>query len=427
VHDTSCAGAPRAPGDPLAAAAEAYFRAHEPERLDALYGAVAPRGRLSQGAVRSLYGEKMRLSASRADKFSACRFAYFLQYGLRAKPRKPAAFAPPEFGTFMHFVLEHVAAAADAAGGFAALSAEALDALTDEAIGLYVHETLDDFAEKSPRFIYLFNRLSKSVRRVVDDMADELRGSDFKPLGFELDFSALGGLAPVPLPDGGSLAVTGIADRVDGWVHNGKLYLRVVDYKTGRKAFSLSDIWYGMGLQMLLYLFTLQKSGETLYARAAEPAGVLYVPARDILLSENSDLTDEQISEKRAANLRRSGLLLDDPEILRAMEHGESARRLPVTWKDGAPSGEALASAERLGLLARHIAGTLAALANEIGGGDIAANPYFKSAQDHACQYCEYAAACRFSEGEDGDRRRYLKKLDAAAVWNLLEGGARNG
>lgn len=415
-------------GDPLAAAAEAYFRAREPERLDALFkAAAAPRGRLSAGAVRALYGDRPRLSASRADKFSACRFAYFLQYGLRAKLRRPAEFAPPEFGTFMHFVLEHVAAAANDAGGFAGLSAEALDALTDAAIRLYVHETLDDFAEKSPRFVYLFSRLSKSVRRVVEDMADELRNSDFKPLGFELDFSKLGGLAPVPLPGGGCLSVTGIADRVDGWVHNGKLYLRVVDYKTGKKAFSLSDVWYGMGLQMLLYLFTLQKSGESLYACAAEPAGVLYVPARDILLSENSDLTDEQIAEKRTANLRRSGLLLDDPDILRAMEHRESSRRLPVTWKDGAPAGDALASAERLGLLSKHIAETLAALAKEIGGGDIAANPYFKSVQDHACQYCDYADACRFSEGEDGDRRRYLKKLDNAVVWDLLEGGAQNG
>lgn len=420
--------ASHAPGDPLTQAAAEYFRARAPERLEVLREAASqPRGRLSPTAVRALYGDRLRLSASRADRLSACRFAYFLQYGLGAKARRSAEFSPPEFGTFMHFVLERVASGAAAAGGFGSFSQSALDALTDEAIGQYIHDTLDDFAEKSPRFIYLFNRLVKSARRVVADMADELNNALFQPLSFELDFSRLSGLAAAPLPGGGSLTVTGIADRVDGWVRDGRLYLRVVDYKTGRKSFSLSDVWHGMGLQMLLYLFTLQKNGRSLYDREAVPAGVLYVPARDDILSAPSDMTDEELAEKRAAGLRRSGLILDDPEILRAMEGGDSPRRLPVKWKDGAPSGEALASAERLGLLSRHIDDTLFALAEGLRRGDIAANPYYKGPQDHACQYCEYAAACRFSEGEDGDRRRYLKKYGPDEVWGMLEGGAGNG
>lgn len=413
---------------PLTAAASAYYRAREPDRLEAVLRAAAlSRGMLSSGAVRALYGERLRLSASRADKLSACRFAYFLQYGLRAKPRKPAAFSPPEFGTFMHFVLEHVAKAANESGGFGNLSDTALDGLTEGAIQQYIQEALFDFAEKSPRFVYLFKRLTKSVRRIVGDMAEELRNSEFRPLSFELDFSALGESASTPLPGGGSLTVTGIADRVDGWVKDGRLYLRVVDYKTGKKSFSFTDIWYGMGLQMLLYLFTLSKNGETVYGHKIAPAGVLYIPARDPILLADSDLPDEEIAQSRTKGLRRSGLILDDPDVIRAMEPECAPRRLPVKWKDGAPSGEALASAERLGLLSRHIDETLTVLANELQKGSIAANPYFKGAQDNACQYCDFAAACRFSEGEDGDRRRYLHKLHADEVWSRLEGGASNG
>ncbi|NCB50720.1 MAG: ATP-dependent nuclease subunit B [Clostridia bacterium] len=420
--------APRGAADPLTEAASGYFQTREPERLEAVLKAAAlPRGKLSDDAVRALYGDRLRLSASRADKLSSCRFAYFLQYGLRAKARKPAEFSPPEFGTFMHYVLEHVASAASSGGGFESLTDEKLDSLTDEAIRQYIRETLFDFAEKSPRFVYLFNRLTKSVRRIVGDMADELRNSDFRPLSFELDFSQMDETASVPLPGGGSLKVTGIADRVDGWVKDGTLYLRVVDYKTGKKSFSLSDIWHGMGLQMLLYLFTLQKNGETVYGREIVPAGVLYVPARDLILSESSDLTDDEIAEKRAAGLKRSGLVLDDSSVIRAMEPEGAARRLPIKWKDGTPTGEALASAERLGLLSRHIDETLTVLANELRKGSIAANPYFKGSADNACQYCDYAAACRFSEGEDGDRRRYLHNLNASEVWNRLEGGGSNG
>ncbi len=316
--------------------------------------------------------------------------------------------------------------AANAGGGFGILTDDKLDSLTEEAIAQYIHETLFDFAERSPRFVYLFNRLTKSVRRIVEDMADELRHSKFLPLSFELDFSELGETAALPLPGGGSLKVTGIADRVDGWVKDGRLYLRVVDYKTGRKSFSLSDIWHGMGLQMLLYLFTLQKNGESLYGRETAPAGVLYLPARDPILSVGSDLSDDEIADERAAGLRRSGLLLDDPDLIRAMEPENAPRRLPVRWKDGAPSGEALASAEKLGRLSRHIDETLTVLADELFKGSIAANPYFKGSQDNACRTCDFAAACRFSEGDGGDRRRYLKKLGAEEVWNLLSGGGSN-
>ena len=115
-------------------------------------------------------------------------------------------------------------------------------------------------------------------------MAGELRASDFAPLDFELDFGGDERMPPLELGTGKEkLTLTGVADRVDGWVHEGKLYLRVVDYKTGRRKFDLSDVWYGMGLQMLLYLFALAENGSARYGREIVPAGVLYVPARDAM------------------------------------------------------------------------------------------------------------------------------------------------
>ena len=119
--------------------------------------------------------------------------------------------------------------------------------------------------------------------------------------------------------------------------------------------------------------------------------------------------------------------MLDEPEVLRAMERGDGAQRLPVRWRDGVPSGDCLASAERLGLLGRRVEETLRALAGQLRAGSITADPCYKSAQENACLWCEYAEACRFSEGEGGDRRRYLPKLSATRVWDMLEGGGENG
>ena len=410
-----------------AQAALRYFRRADPGRLERIRSAAAiGRGRLSRESAIGLYGRDLRLSASRIERFANCRFSYFMNYGMRAKPRAKAEFKAPEAGTFIHYILQNCAAAAPE-GNIAALTDERLDALTREYSARYLEENLGGREGKKARFLYLFDRLAASAERIVRDMAGELRGSDFRPIALELDISRAAPGAAIPLAGGGSVRPAGIADRVDGWIHNGRLYLRVVDYKTGRKSFSLSDVYYGLNMQMLLYLFTLAGEGERLYGRETVPAGVLYIPARDELVQKDADLPDAELAKERIKSLRRSGLILDDPDVLRAMEHEGSPERLPVKWSDGRAGGDALASAERLGALARHVEDTLRAMAGEIRAGSIEADPCWKDAQENACLWCDYASACRFADGEGGDRRRYLPKLKASQVWEMMEGAEEDG
>lgn len=399
-----------------------------PERLSKLRAAAEiGRGSLSPAAVRALYGDRIRLSASRIDQFASCRFSYFMRYGLNAKTREPAGFTPPELGIFMHSVLERTASEVMRLGGFKAVSDEELTKLTDRFVAEYVHEKLNDFRERSNRFIYLFRRLTRDVRRIVLDTARELRDSDFVPLSFELDTGRDTRLPPLTLGDGeGTLTLTGVVDRVDGWLHDGKLYLRVVDYKTGEKSFSLSDVLYGKNLQMLLYLFSLSKNGSLLYGAETVPAGVLYIPARDVVLTSSADMSDEDADKKRASALRRSGLLLSDPEVVNAMEHGEEPRYIPVKWKNGVPDGDSIATAERLGALSRHIEKTLTEMAAELKRGSIVADPFYRSQQETACTHCKYLDACRFTDGENGECHRRLPRLAANRVWNYIEGGEDN-
>ena len=266
------------------------------------------------------------------------------------------------------------------------------------------------------------------MHQIALDLADELRRSDFEPLSFELDFAHTPELPPLELGDGeDKLVLTGIADRVDGWLHEGKLYLRIVDYKTGRKNFELSDVLYGMNLQMLLYLFSLGENGHELYGHEIVPAGVLYVPARDEVTKSDFDLSDEELKKKRGASLRRSGLILNDPEVIAAMEHSDTPRYIPVTFKKSGADGDALVSAERLGVLARHIDKTLSEMASELRSGSIAADPYYAGQQETACTNCDYFDACRFRDGENGESMRITPHLKATKVWNVLEGGKIDG
>lgn len=154
--------------------------------------AKIPPRQLSGESARALYGDELRLSPSRVEKFAGCRFAYFLNYGLRAKPRRPAQFRAPEAGSFIHYILQHVAEETQGSGGLEGASDDRLDELCDEYSMRYLTEELGGLEGKSARFAYLFARLAESVRRIVQDMAEELRASEFKPLSFELDLSRPG-------------------------------------------------------------------------------------------------------------------------------------------------------------------------------------------------------------------------------------------
>ena len=398
----------------------------EAERAAALArlqaAAKLSRGRLGEESVRALYSGETWLTASRIDTFAGCKFQYFLRYGLKAKLRQSAGFDPPALGTFMHYILENVTRAVTERGGFAAVDDGEIRRLTDRYVNEYVRTELEDFREKSPRFVYLFRRMRATVEKIVLDTAGELRRSDFTPLDFELNFSNTPDLPPMKLGDGEtSLRLTGVADRVDGWEKDGKLMLRVVDYKTGRKEFSLSDVWYGMGLQMLLYLFALEKNGSRRYKKEIVPAGVLYVPARDVLLSAERRPTDAEILKEKAKALRRSGLVLNDETVIHAMEHGEDGYLyLPVKLnRSGELSGDSLAGAEQLGRLSRHLETLLCDMAGELRRGSIDADPLYRGENENQCLLCSYYDACHFDEARD--QPRYKLKLRAPEFWDRLE------
>ena len=394
------------------------------------------RGHLSRDAVRALYGGAVTLSASRMDMARSCHFAYFMRYGLKARERTGAGFDAPQIGTFVHDVMEHTLRQAKECGGLHTLSKDKLHALVRASIEEYIDRVLPDLCEKSARFRYLFNRLCAAVERIMDEVSEELQSSDFEPLAFELEFGADGQLPAITIrEENGTARVVGKVDRVDGWLHDGKLYLRVVDYKTGKKSFDLAELRYGLGLQMLLYLFTLKEEGQMLFGgHEIVPAGVLYTPAREPMLRCARDTEPEKIEKALKKELRRSGMVLEDPAVLQAMEHSalESPCYLPIAVKrDGAVMGS-LASAEQLGKLSKYVDHILHEITQEVFAGNIDADPYARTPQQSACTYCEFASACHFENGCGSDRMEYIKATKNDEFWQYIdevngEGAHENG
>ena len=410
------AGRPGAGGEARAAAV--WFGKTEPQRLSKLLqDSVIRRENLSPQAVSALYGSRIRISPSRLERFSACRYSYYCSYGLKAEEDEPAGFRAPEIGTFVHAVLEQTAREVAQRGGFRTVSDEELQEITRAVVSDYIHTELADFREKSTRFRYLFERVCTDVFRIVADTAEELRKSDFVPLSFELDISKLPNEIPEEAPDREETpGLTGIADRVDGWIHGDSLWLRVVDYKTGRKKFSLSDVWYGRNMQMLMYLFAVSDHAEALYGRPGVPAGILYLPAREDLLQFDRQPDDEQTARQRMKGKRRSGLVLDDPALIEAWEQGSEKQYIPVR----VPSADPLVNLEQMGMLRRHVEKSLQEMADEIRAGSIRVSPSYVSESENACRLCPYHSICRFEEGENGEFSCPTPRLSDEKVWEQL-------
>ena len=385
------------------------------------------RGSLSPAAVRTLYGTQIRMSASRMDQINSCHFAFFMQYGLKVKDRRKAGLDAPEIGTFLHYLLENTARAAGRRGGFARLSAAERHALIETYIERYAEQNLGGLADKSARFRYLFGRLKKTACAIVDNVASELAVSDFVPMAFELSFGSGGTLPAVAIESGGTmLSVGGKVDRVDGWLKDGKLYLRVVDYKTGKKKFDLSEILHGVGVQMLLYLFALGERGASVWGdevREVIPAGVEYLPARDAILSMDRRASAAQIAAAMEKELRRSGMFLANAEVLEAMEHGctETPCYLPLTIRRDGSITEGVATAAQFGKLSRYVDHLLAQIAVEMSRGNIDADPNYRSESKNACTYCPFASACHFEEGRGRDHKEYLSAVREEEFWEKLD------
>ena len=373
-------------------------------------------GFLRPDGVRGLYGKKLELSASQVDTQAACRLQYFLKYGLRARERKEAEVDPAEFGTYVHAVLEKTGKAVMELGGFHQVS---LEKTMELARGFSEDYALERFRDvDSKRSQYLFRRNARELDMIVEELWRELNQSAFQPVGFEVAFGKDGALPAIPIPGGEMEAVLrGFVDRVDCWQDAFGSFLRVVDYKTGKKRFDYCDVSQGVGLQMLLYLFALEKGGQRCFGAGQWGAGVEYFPARAPYLTADGPLSPEEAEQERRKSWERSGLFLQDERVLRAMEE-PLGTRLPVKEKkDGSLTGD-LATTQQFRVLEGYVFHLLSDMVADIASGNVTPNPYTRGSSFNACTFCPYGSICH---PDTSAQRRNFRSLKAQEFWDLLQ------
>ena len=371
-------------------------------------------GSVSRKHVAGLYGERLTLSASQVDCQAECRLSYFLKYGLRARERKEATVDPAEFGTYVHAVLENTAREVMERGGFHEVSLEDTLLITKKHADAYADAHFSQL--DSQRMEYLFRRNMRELDMVVRELWEELSAGRFEPVDFELHFGGDGKMPAIEVPSRDMAAqLQGFVDRVDAYEVAGVNYFRVVDYKTGKKDFDYCDVFNGVGLQMLLYLFALEQEGQELFGGKRIPAGVQYFPARVPYVSLDGAGDDEQ--KERQSNWKRRGLLLNDELSLAAMDPDEGMSRLSCKRKkDGTLVGD-LADRDQLKQLRQYVFTVLGNMVDEIASGRVDPNPYTRGTSHDACAFCPYGAICHKKRVEG---RRNYKTMTAQRFWEEI-------
>lgn len=354
--------------------------------------------------AKALFGSSPYLSATQIETFYNCRFRYFCRYGLGAKERRAAEVDAMQYGTLMHFLFEKVFSQAETEG--LPETEEALFRLITQLIHTYAEENLGGFDSLGGKERYRLGRLAKSAAMLIRHMAEELSQSQFRPAAFELKLGS-DGTKPLQVPvDGANIIVGGTVDRVDLYKDkDGVSYLRVVDYKTGKKEFKLGDVLGGLNMQMLVYLAALAAQGEE------EAAGILYMPSAEPSVSAQRGDSQEQVEKDAAKQLRMSGVVLSDPKVILAMEKDGGGKYIPASLtKDGNPTKiSSVLDKPAMKQVMDYCKFMISQMAKHLLAGDVQAKPNLEN--NFSCRFCPYKPVCG-KEFEERDMQRVKRSRE---------------
>ncbi len=375
---------------------------------------------LNTASAKQLFGTDMQLSASQADTFYRCHFQYFCRYGLRLQPRRIADIDASIFGTFSHYIMETLLPEYVSDTAPAPRDIPALQARIHEALFAYVENEMGGFADKPARFRYLLSLVERTCFSLLWFAINEIAQSRFKPADYELVVGQGGIPSPTLQHADGSISIVGKIDRVDIYRREDTVFVRVVDYKTGSKEFKLHELPYGINMQMLLYLFAVCGNGHAhLDAKTTAPAGILYMPAKDITLKN----TRAPLDESRLQLMRMNGLLLRDADVLTAMEADGAGVFIPATVEDNLIGKNSDVVSRRDFENIRRLTETLLVnMAENLLAGDVAAVP---TGDDRLpCEYCDFKTVCGRKQNDPARVMEKKKDVDVLAQIEQQGGGS---
>lgn len=409
------------------------YRAYEADAVgrDLLTRAAFRRYResgLSRIVARALYGQQLENSVSRLETYAACAFRHFLQYGLSLQEREEFGFEASDMGTVYHAVLENFA------GKLAEFNLTWWD-FTEDFAAKAVKESVEAYAAtygetvlySSARNEYAITRMSRILTRTVLTLQKHLKQGSFQPDDYELSFRFAEDLDSihVDLSEDEKMHLQGRIDRIDVSEDAEHVYVKVIDYKSGNRKFDLAALYYGLQLQLVVYMNAAMEMESRKHPdKEIVPAALLYYHIDDPTIETPVELTDEQINEQILAKLRMNGVVNSDPEVVERLDRymQDKSVVIPVEKKkDGSFSARSgVLSREEMQLISSYVDAKIRSIGREILDGKIAANPYEKG-NEEACTYCAYKKVCGFDGSIPGYEKRQLEDLDKQALMQRMQ------
>ena len=366
---------------------------------------------ISRNVARSIYGRHMEGSITRFEQFARCAYAHFLNYGLRLTEREESGFTSLDMGNIYHEALERYSKKLDreSTDWFSVtdakrdeLAMEAINEVIDEYAGFGIFDT----AESQ----HSISHMKAVFKQTVWALTTQIRRGSFVPERFEFSF-----YESLDMANDVTVDIKGRVDRTDTYTDEGRLFVKVLDYKSGNTVFDLVKLYYGTQLQLAVYMdAVMEQKKEALKQVSVEPGGMLYYHIDDPVIdlkdvTPGTELSEEEINQMILKKLKPDGLINSDEKAYRGMDRDfeKSSDVIPVTLKkDQTPAaGSKVANAEEFDVITRFAREKLREIGREIYDGNVAVNP-IKNNKIDSCAYCAFQAICRYDSRIPGFSER---------------------
>ena len=268
---------------------------------------------LSKENVKRLYGENLKTSISRLERYKKCPFSYYLEYGLKLKEKGEFRITPINTGSFMHEVIDEFMCSRAATAEAQEIEEEELKEIIYKIIEEKLSLSKNYIFTTSPKFILLANRLKKVILKSVKYILEQISNSDFEVQGNEVEFRE----------KIGEVELVGKIDRIDVAENEEGKYIRIIDYKSSSQDINLNEMIFGTQIQLITYIDCIANKQE------AAPSGMLYFKLIDPIIKANKNLTEEELEEEIRKEFKMAGLILADVNVIKMMdkslENGESS------------------------------------------------------------------------------------------------------
>ncbi len=404
-----------------------YYRSHEETEsiLDKLIDGtfyINKEEGISKEIANLLYGDELRGSVTRLERYAGCAFAHFMAYGLSLEERQEYKLAVPDIGNIFHNAIDDFSKRLSS-GQYTwhTIPDETRDQWAVESVNKAVEEYENSFIRSTKRNEYMIKRIERITIRTLWALCSQIKQGVFEPSGYEMAF--------YHLPDK-SISLRGRIDRMDLYEDDDKVYVRVIDYKSGSTSFDIQRVYYGLQQQLGVYLsaamdYLHKQHGD----KEIVPAGIFYYHIDDPLVAK-SDQTEEEIFK----SLKMNGLVNKDKEVVAMMDENlkgpDGSLRSSVssniiqagTNKDGELNKRSsAASKKQIEALGDYINGKLVKDGKKILEGDTKVNPY-RMGNRTACDYCQYKSVCGFDLRLPGYGYRNLEKKPVDEIKNEIWG-----